>query len=363
MIDIVMGAGAGDEGKGLTVARLASTKKSTETIVVLNNGGAQRGHSVIFNGKEHIFKHFGSATPLGIASYFGPDYLIDPIQFVKEFNEISHLYGCPISFRSYKCKFVTPWDIMTNQILQKKKWTGSCGMGIWETILRYNSFLSFDFNTFCLSLKEDQIRYLKSIRDGYYKSLRFIDIPDSYYNSWFSPNLIEHFINDCMFTFNNCHPFNENIIKAYPNIIIENGQGLLLNDTGTNDVEATPSKTGIETAKFLFDDSIKNDEINLHFVTRPYLTRHGSNEFLNKDIDCDLKKDVEINQYNEWQRDLLYDNLNLHNLKNSLNKEASKLDKKKYIIHVTHCDELDREHDFNKVFNKQEIHFYDKNQI
>lgn len=365
MIDIVIGAGAGDEGKGLTVARLASSKKPSETIVVLNNGGAQRGHSVKFNGKEHIFKHFGSATPLGVASYFGPDYLIDPIQFVKEYFEITNLYGfSPISFRSYNCKFVTPWDIMANQILQKKKWTGSCGMGIWETTLRYNSTFSFDFNTFCISMKEDQVRYLKTIRNEYYKSIRFIDIPDEYYNSWFSPNLIEHFISDCIFTYQNCSPFTENIINAYSNIIIENGQGLLLGDKGINDVEATPSKTGVETAKFLLGNHFKNDDINVHYVTRPYLTRHGSAEFVNKNIDCGLRKDLEINQYNEWQRELLYDNLDLYDLRNRLHTETTKLNNKKnYILHVTHCDEMDREKEFNKIFKKQQVLFYDNNQI
>lgn len=366
MIDIVIGAGAGDEGKGLTVARLASSKKPSETIVVLNNGGAQRGHSVKFNGKEHIFKHFGSATPLGVASYFGPDYLIDPIQFVKEFKEITSLYGfSPTSFRSFNNKFVTPWDIMANQIIQRKEWTGTCGMGIWETILRYKSFLSFDFNTFCKLLKDDKVRYLKSIRDGYYKSIRFIEIPDDYYNSWFSPTLIEHFINDCMFTYQNCPSFSENVVTAYSNIIVENGQGLLLGDKGINDVEATPSKTGVDTAKFLIDDThIKCSDINVHFVTRPYLTRHGSSEFVNKTLDCGLRKDLEINQYNEWQRELLYDELDLYDLRNKLHEETTKLNNKmKYTIHVTHCDEMDREREFNKIFKKQQVLFYDNNQI
>ena len=42
-VHMVIGAGYGDEGKGTITAKIAA-KDPMNTIVVLNNGGAQRGH-------------------------------------------------------------------------------------------------------------------------------------------------------------------------------------------------------------------------------------------------------------------------------------------------------------------------------
>ena len=61
-IKAVIGANYGDEGKGLVTNFLARKAISENKcpIVVLNNGGAQRGHTVVVGNNKHIFHHFGT---------------------------------------------------------------------------------------------------------------------------------------------------------------------------------------------------------------------------------------------------------------------------------------------------------------
>ena len=78
-VDIVIGANYGDEGKGLFTEFLSQSPDNS--IVVLVNGGSQRGHTVNdpTYGK-HVFHHFGSGTLAGVPTYFAKSYLINPMQ-------------------------------------------------------------------------------------------------------------------------------------------------------------------------------------------------------------------------------------------------------------------------------------------
>lgn len=358
-IDVVIGANYGDEGKGLTVARIAKLYDPRQTFVIMGNGGAQRGHSVIHDGKQHIFKHFNSATPLGVRTFFSPDYILDPIQFNNEKEEIKKTYGIePIAVRSASCKWATPWDIMANQMLQKENWTGSCGMGIWETVLRYRNGVYMDFDSFAARSHDEQVEFLKKIRD-YYEGVRKIKVNPKYRTPWYSDILIEHFIRDFMSMFECCKvsPSFLNLASKLQSqhFIIENGQGLLLGDKGFDDKEATPSNTGLPSYIDLKD-------ANVHFVTRPYITRHGSDTFVGRKLDCDLNKSTEINQYNEWQHDFFYDYLDLSDLKQRCDKEVAMHHIKRYTVEVTHCDELDREAEFKNIFHGN-CNFYDTNKL
>lgn len=82
-VDVVIGANYGDEGKGLVTEFLSSS--SENSIVVLANGGSQRGHTVndpVYG--KHVFHHFGSGTLRGKPTYFAESFLLNPMQFVKE---------------------------------------------------------------------------------------------------------------------------------------------------------------------------------------------------------------------------------------------------------------------------------------
>ena len=62
-INIVIGANYGDEGKGFVTNWLSNQYDENNSIIILNNGGAQRGHTVeSSNGFRHVFHHFGSTS-------------------------------------------------------------------------------------------------------------------------------------------------------------------------------------------------------------------------------------------------------------------------------------------------------------
>ena len=83
-LNIVIGANYGDEGKGLVTN--AVTKNNG--LVILGNGGAQRGHTVVHDGIRHVFHHFGSATLKGAASYASAAFLLNPVEYSREVNEL-----------------------------------------------------------------------------------------------------------------------------------------------------------------------------------------------------------------------------------------------------------------------------------
>ena len=59
-IKVVVGANFGDEGKGLMTDYFChrANTRNEDCIVVLHNGGAQRGHTVtIPDRKRHVFHH------------------------------------------------------------------------------------------------------------------------------------------------------------------------------------------------------------------------------------------------------------------------------------------------------------------
>ena len=85
--------------------------------------------------------HFSSATFRGADTYISKYFVVNPIKFVEEYTELQREYA--ISPRVYMhpdCKFVTPWDILSN--LAELKKTGkynSTGCGFWKTLERYNN--------------------------------------------------------------------------------------------------------------------------------------------------------------------------------------------------------------------------------
>jgi len=151
--------------------------------------------------------------------------------------------------------------------------------------------------------------------------------------------------------------------NQYDNLIFENGQGLLLCDTGKDTYDTTPSNTGIKYAMSILremglvdDKGIKNgNSLSLHYVTRPYLTRHGDGELQSQTLRSNLSRSVKEDRTNIWngfQGEFRYGHLDIGDLKERIEKDARGLD---YEVELTHCDEMDRVAEFNKVFKKVNI--------
>ncbi len=385
-IKVVIGANFGDEGKGLMADYFCHQAKSKneDCIVVLSNGGAQRGHTVTDpNGTQHVFHHFGSGTLAGADTYCISDYILNPMTFVKEWFDLRQLGYDLNNFNFYfedGCRWSTPYDMIVNQIVEaarEENKHGSCGMGIWETIVRYEKQQqAYSLFHFDMLPKEAKINYLKSIRDGYMrdrlKELGVSSIPLEWYSIVYSDMMIEHFINDVHFMI--CHTKGASTINlsSYKNIVFENGQGLLLDKDNTfYGDNTTPTSTGwnniAKTVNRHFDNS---DEINMEvcYVTRTYMTRHGVGRF---ETECDkslINAEMfdETNITNPFQDNLRYGELIIPNLvtRTSADFEKAKLNtlfnvKMTASVAVTHTNEY--EIDYSRIRDKLISNVYTSN--
>lgn len=345
---IIIGANYGDEGKGTIVANY--TKQSSNVLNVLTNGGAQRGHSILTESGNITFQHFGAGTYHGADNYYSCFYILNPMQFVKEYKAL--IVKPENIYRDIRCRWSTPYDSLANIISEKqKKRKASCGMGIWNTIKRYRDTvtLSFDnFNTLPIQVK---ISHLNTIKKYYEKHM---NIPNDIKDIWNSYWMQRHFIEDCNFMFEHTKTQSLKTLE-YDNMIFENGQGLLLCDTGKDTYDTTPSNTGIEYAIKLLND-LEYDTITAHYVTRPYLTRHGDGvleQQTNRALISSFVEEDRTNHFNDFQGEFRYGFLDIQKLKDRVTKDAKNID---FEIELTHCDEMDRVSEFNNIFDKVNIY-------
>ena len=368
---IIIGASYGDEGKGTVVAHYTKNA-SGKVLNILTNGGPQRGHTVVKGGDIFTFKHFGSGTCYGADTYFSKDFIVNPMQFVAEYKKLSQKLPMGKIYMHRFCRWTTPYDMMANQIIEENRQKyheehGSCGMGIWETVLRCSKNYILGFDDFVRTFPTNQKTYLKYVR-GYFNTKYF----DSFLGNapkfkmssgereiWESEGLIEHFIEDCKFMAEHVE-FTVNIPGGYDEYIFENGQGLLLNDDPDN-VHTTPSNTGISAVRT--EDLYFVSDLSVHYVTRPYMTRHGAGRFDDverNEISGDIKDDL-MNHHNKFQGDFKYGHLDIKKLKKRIDNDF-KLSPlpgiSSQILEITHCDEMDRENEFKKLFNN--YHTFDR---
>ena len=356
-IKVVIGSNFGDEGKGLMTDYFChqSTSRGESCIVAMSNGGAQRGHTVTDpSGTKHVFKHFGSGTLAGADTYCTYDFILNPMTFRKEIEELNNVGYAPKVYVHPNCKWSTPYDMIINQIIEEsreEKKHGSCGMGIWETVYRYQKkpcvFNLFEFAHLSF---DSQVQYLKSIRDSYMierlKEYNIKSVPEKWKHIVYSNYLIEHFIKDVKFMVLCIRVAEDSILTKYQNVVFENGQGLLLdqNQTLYGD-NTTPSNTGVLNPLNVIDNVFSNANLEVCYVTRTYLTRHGAGRF-NEECDKSLiNKDMQdlTNQTNEFQGHLRYGELIVNDLVDRVEHDLTHLKGSKFnwsaSFGVTHTNE------------------------
>ena len=93
---------------------------------------------------------------------------------IRELNEFrANDYRIPDVFVDPRCRWTTPYDMLINQIVEEcrdQQRHGSCGMGIWETIKRWEGRRNDPSNLFFVFASlpyDDQVKYLKSVRNTY----------------------------------------------------------------------------------------------------------------------------------------------------------------------------------------------------
>lgn len=318
-IKVVIGANYGDEGKGLMTDYFAhqAKQRNESCVVVMSNGGSQRGHTVSTpEGLRHVFHHFGSGTLAGADTYCCKEFILNPMNFVKEWNELTALGVKPHVFVHADCRWTTPFDMILNQILEECRGDqrhGSCGQGIWETVKRCEE----DYIPSLVSCQMTPDYWWKFVRTYLNKQVIYLpsrvheagieDIPPVWKPIIQNQELIEHYIRDFQFMMEHVHIVeDDDYLKIYKNIIFENGQGLLLDDKYGD--HATPSNTGLQNATEMIRRIFPKETVEVCYVTRTYMTRHGAGPM---DYECDkseINLDIfdETNQPNPWQGSLRY---------------------------------------------------------
>lgn len=368
-IKIVIGANFGDEGKGLMTDYFANEAKQLgkSCLVICHNGGSQKGHTVVSpSGLRHVFHHFGSGAFAKADTYLSEEYIVNPIIFNKEYEELKRKGITTKCFVHPKCKITTPFDMMINQIIEETRSInkhGSCGLGIYETIIRNIdttmwNFLQKDYY--------DRFTILNYIASTYLpKRLKELGVK-KFSRDWFDildkkDVIIKNFISDFDKMISNITIIDDSIIDSYDYIIFEGAQGLLLDQ---NNIEymphLTPSNTGIRNPLNIIGDT-EHDDIEVCYVSRTYMTRHGAGRF---DSECRKEKinpkiiDL-TNVPNPYQDSLRYGFLDLNDLRNRIDLDlAGKKFRKS--ISFTHYNEYTIDLDMvHTIFSDYKIYVSD----
>lgn len=346
---VVIGSSFGDEGKGHITDYFAS-EYGKDCLVVRFNGGAQAGHTVVTpEGKRHVFHHFGSGSFVGARTFLSKFFVVNPILFDKEWQELQTLGINPKVYADPDCLVTTLYDMIINQIIEDyrgDKKHGSCGVGFNETIERSTD------PKYRLQVKDlyNQNKFLSILRKivGQYLPHRLtklgIDkIPDFYLDILTSTVAVENYFNDCMFFISQIERINDIILLMEDNIIFEGSQGLLLDQDHHYFPHVTRSKTGIHNVLELISES-DIDNLDITYVTRPYATRHGAGIFPNEYsvLPKNIHIENETNVYNKYQEGFRVGQLDVGVLRETVHKDLLKVDNITYrhSIAITCMDQM-----------------------
>lgn len=336
-IKIVIGANFGDEGKGLMTNYFSS---NPNTIVVCSNGGAQRGHTVFepITGTRHVFHHFGSGILKGADTYLPKYYILNPIVFNQEYEELSEYIKDLNIYINPACMITTPLDMMANQIKEQSRGNnkhGSCGTGIFETITRYKAgvtALNYDIISeyYTEKFKKENIQLSKE-----------------WVTTFYDKNIFKLFIEyDYPLMKQRSTVAFDNILKKYNHIVFEAGQGLLLDQNNTAYFpHLTPSNTGIKNPAEIINNINWEEEITVEtcYVSRTYLTRHGAGPFKTECRKEEINHSIhdKTNEPNAWQDSLRYGFLNIKDMLDRCYNDfkSVKMDNAIFSIAITHLNE------------------------
>lgn len=320
-VSVVIGANYGDEGKGLVTNLLTKQEKS---IVVMTNGGCQRGHTVENSEVRHVVHHL-SAGLLNYADvYFSEYFILNPMQFVKEYEEQIKYVREIKFFRHKRCRFSLPYDMLLNQI-ESIYWSSqnTCGMGIYKTVERYNNtIVKYNLEELIKLSLEQYLGYMRELYEKYYKPKlsRLINsstrrLADFFENETF----LIHYWNDCKTMVQIVEEKEDySPLLEYNNVVFENAQGLRL-DWDYDTIWGTPSKTGIAWPRAIINEVFPSCVAEVYYTTRTYFTRHGQGEL--EWLNNTLLKD-ETNVVNEFQGRIRCGDMNVDSLVTVIKKDA-----------------------------------------
>ena len=346
MINIVLGTGFGDEGKGQAVHSLAHPK----ALVIRFSGGHQCGHTVTTKtGLSHIFSQFGAGSFQGSATYISQHCTVFPIAFINEYKKLQSLNtglstseNCSTGEANYNitspelslhgdeansnnachsakltpyyvhplAMLTTPYDLAFNRALSMITGHGTCGVGFGTTLQRNEDFYNLYVNDIQTPyVFETKMLFIKKYYEGKIKTMNMssqITYEDELKIAWDNWEENLSFYRD----FITIKTLDE-IIPQYDDFIFEGSQGILLDQHFGFFPHVTRSNTTSQNAKEIINNStLKNLGINTYYVSRCYQTRHGNGPFPDNAPLTDeavkakfelINNTTESNQENDWQ--------------------------------------------------------------
>lgn len=297
---VVIGLGFGDEGKGLTTSYLMSSLlddgiPACDIVNCRFNGGQQAGHTVVYDGKRHIFSQIGSAAFQGADTYISEFCTFYPPDFYNELTEFILKHGStPIIYLDPLTKITTPYDILHNRMSTKQLKNGTVGMGFGQTIARHEDH----YTLYAKDLVYPKVfeQKLKNI-GKYYGNMGSTEWEQSLMKEFY------HSVEYLRSEFKGAPKAKIRLLwNQYPEdqyVIYEGAQGVLLDMEHGFFPNVTRSKTTIANVLDLIGP---NEDYDLTVVTRTYQTRHGNGFMTNEDVPLVLKNNEnETNVSHEFQ--------------------------------------------------------------
>lgn len=284
---VVIGANYGDEGKGLMTDYFAA--QGDDSLVVRFNGGCQAGHTVTTpDGQRHVFSHLGSGWFAGADTYLSRHYAVNPVLFLKERDQLVRHADEPLLYVDLRAPVTTFFDMLVNQMVEDFRGTnrhGSCGLGFGETIGRQEAGLH-SLQVVDLLNTDRLYKKLTRIRDTHLLArCKELGLPDfgQHHHLCTSAALVDAFMQASreFLAEVTVVPNAFSLVGASDRVVFEGAQGLLLDQTRGAFPHVTRSNTGLQNVLDIAQECAI-EQLDVAYVTRAYLTRHGAGPLANE---------------------------------------------------------------------------------
>lgn len=333
MTYVVIGAGYGDEGKGLMTDFIARQEDADK--VVRFNGGGQAGHTVVLpTGKSHVFSHIGSGHFKGAMTVLGKRFIVNPLILERELEELRP-NKLPIIEVHPDAEVTTIYDMLLNAAVETQRGNdrhGSCGLGINETVTRSQAGYGLKFSDVKTWNVHNLAAALERIQDVWLpKRIQQLGL-ESIANDIRTPTGLVYSMRGALAHAKAMLPglghlgLLEKPYYSYgmTRSVFEGAQGLALDEFMGEFPHVTRSITGlpyaIEAAANL---GIK--ELTPLYVTRAYSTRHGRGPLPYQGETITEKDLFDVtNVTNEWQESFRYAPLDVGALRERINADLAR---------------------------------------
>ena len=329
-VAFVIGSNYGDEGKGQTTREVVERLVENGEVVlnVRYGGSAQAGHTVVADGQRIVYKHFGAGSFLA-DTYLGKDFIVNPIFFQEEYNNLFWKGNTKNCYISPDCIITTPEMMTLNQLAEVKRGAsahGSCGMGVYESILAKEAGIVFRVGDLVGKSYQELSDYFFSDESTAYYKKRYYEIndDDETYKYIKSMRRSHLFLNTVVDMLTNSIVAQMADLKRHTAAVFESSQGMLLTEKYGVMPHCTPSL--INLSDMLPDLNVMTEPkqgMEVYFVTRSYTTRHGNGP-LNAEAsmeDLGLSVYDPTNVPNKFQGSIRYAPLDVDLLRSTIKSE------------------------------------------